>query len=70
MLKTNFIDMLNDTLFENRARRLGAFTDLRDGAGIVDMDIMNASANRFRIALVALTVGASVVGKILGSRNR
>ena len=70
MLKTNFIDTLNDTIFENRARRLGAFTDLGNGAGIVDMDIMNASANRFRIALVALTVGASVVGKILGSRNK
>ena len=70
MLKTNLFDTINDTLFENRARRLGAFTDLRDGAGLVDMNIMNASANRFRIALVALTVGASVVGKILGSRSK
>lgn len=69
-MKMNFIDKINDSLFVNRAKRLGAFTDFGDGSGIVDMDIMNASANRFRIAIIAATIGASVLGHVLGSRSK
>lgn len=69
-MKMNFIDKINDSLFMNQAKRLGAFTDFGDGSGIIDMDIMNASANRFRIVLVVATIGASVLGHVLGSRSK
>ena len=70
MLGTNFIDKINDGLFVNRAKRLGAFTDLGNRSGIVNMDIMNASSKRYTIAIAVITIGASVVGHILGSKAK
>lgn len=70
MLGTNFISKIDGDLFMRRAKRLGAFTDFGNGYGIVDMDIMNASSKRYTIAIAVITIGASVVGHILGSKDK